>query len=216
MICLLIGCGGTHANERVSDDVDQLIDLLAISAKPAGNDPIYSPTPATPRNDPRVLAITAAERLTKKGKRAYPKLLEHLDDNRQSVAFRRVIPHDVGDACFCIIRNQIFPLPQDYRGSFYRTGSDNTLHARPFFLKPALFDRRTLPKWLDERKDKTLRDMQIEALSWLIAQERTIGFRIEKDKADFLYPLERRLEEIESGKPWTNPDELTSDNPFEF
>jgi len=215
MWCLFVGCGAVNAADRLPDDINSLIEVLAISNEPAGNEPIYTPTPGTPKNDPRLLAIQAAEKLTKQGTNAFPKLLEHLNDNRQSVAFRRVIPHDVGDACFCIIRGQIFNLPGDYKGSFYRVGADEKLHARPLFFKPALFDRKTLPKWLEQRKDKTLQEMQIEALTWLIEQERKIGFRNVEGKEAYLYPLERRLDDIKTGRPLKVSGRKTPKNPFD-
>jgi hypothetical protein len=214
--CLLVGHGVIVAAEQLPDDIGGLIELLAISNQAAGNEPILTPSKDTPRDDPRVQAFAAAAELEKKGNSVFPQLLQHLDDKRQSVAFRRVIPHDVGDACFCIIRVQIFPVPRDYKGSFYRSGADGKLHARPLFFEPALFDKATLPKWLEKRKDKSLREMQIEALTWLIDQERKIGFRNEKDKALYLFPLERRLDEIKTGKPLTEPGKKAPQNPFEF
>jgi hypothetical protein len=207
--------GAANAEGRLPDDIDGLIELLAISDKPAGNEPIYTPGPETPRNDPRWLAIDAAEGLRKKGVAAFPNLVQHLDDKRQSVAFRSVIPHDVGDACFCIIREQVFSLPKDYRRSYNRTGADTKSRPRPYFIEPVLFDHSTLPKWLEQRKDKSLREMQIEALTWLIEEERKIGFRNEEDKRAYLDPLERRLGEIKAGKPLTEPRKKAERNPFE-
>ena len=49
---------------------------------------------------------------------------------------------------------------------------------------------------MEERKEKSLGEIQIEALQWLIEQEKQIGFQNEEDKEHFLYPLERQLETI--------------------
>ena len=35
---------------------------------------------------------------------------------------------------------------------------------------------------MKDREDNTLVEMQVEALGWLIAQEKKIGFRSEEDK----------------------------------
>ena len=177
-------------------EIEALIEKLAISDQPAGQDPIYTPPKDTPRTDKRVVAYDAASKLKSYGKKAFPYLLKHFDDKRQSVAFRRVIPHDVGDACYCIICSQIFYLPQDYRGSFYRTGADGKTHERAYFSNDGLFTCDTIESWLEERKEKSLEEMQIEALQWLIEQEKQIGFRNEEDKDNFLYPLERQLAEV--------------------
>jgi hypothetical protein len=197
---LLVGCSGTRCSSHTTPtaaDIEALIEKLAISQAPAAEAPVFTPSRDTPRTDSRVIAYEAAEELKKCGKAAFPHLLEHLDDKRQSVAFRRGIPHDVGDACFCIIREQVFCLPEGYEGSFYRTGADGRLHERPYFLKTALFDRRSVKSWLDARRDKSLEEIQVEALRWLIQQERQIGFPSEQDKQRYLYPLERQLARIE-------------------
>jgi hypothetical protein len=145
-----------------------------------------------------VIAYDAAGELEKYGKRAFPFLLKHMDDKRQSVAFRRVIPHDVADACFCIIRDQVFCLPDDYRGSIYRTGADGKMHERAYFSDPDLFTHQTIGPWLDARKDRSLEAMQVEALEWLIDQEKRIGFQDEEARKQFLHPLERQLALVRS------------------
>jgi len=200
LLCTLIvlpfvcGCGEEPSTKKdIGSQVEALIEKLAISEEPAGKKPIYSPDRDTPKTDKRVIAYEAACELKKHGKRAFPFLLRHLDDKRQSVAFRRVIPHDVGDACFCIIRDQVFCLPKDYRGSIYRTGGDGKMHERAYFSAPDLFTYKTIGPWLEARKGKSLEAMQVEALEWLIEQEKRIGFQDEEAKKKFLYPLERQL-----------------------
>jgi hypothetical protein len=64
-----------------------------------------------------VAAYAAAAELNKYGKEAFPQLVAALGDNRQSIALRRVLPSTVGDACYCIIMQQVYALPSDYRGS---------------------------------------------------------------------------------------------------
>ena len=181
-------------------EIEALIEQLAISQEQAGDQPIYTPTRDTPRTDKRVCAYDAAEKLKSYGKEGFPYLLKHLHDSRQSVAFRRVLPSTVGDACFCIIREQVFNLPFDYEGSIYRTGVDGESHPRPCFFKPVLLSYETIEPWLNERKNKSLSDMQIEALTWLIEEEKKIGFVNEEVKYLYLYPLERQLKEIKNGQ----------------
>jgi len=205
LICLftvsaiLWGCTKAPSGQQgpvAGAEIEALIEKLAISDEPAINGPIYTPSKNTPRTDKRVVAYDAAKKLMSYGKQTFPYLLKHLDDKRQSVAFRRVEPHNVADACFCIIRMQVFFLPEDYRGSFCRTGADGKMHDRAYFLKPALFTYDTIESWLEERKEKSLEEMQVEALQWLIEQEKRIGFQNKKDKKDFLYTLERQLSKV--------------------
>jgi hypothetical protein len=128
---------------------------------------------------------------------AFPFLIKHLNDRRQSVAMRRVMPANVGDACYCIITQQLYALPDGYRGSFYRKGSDGELHERPVSMVD-LFSHQSLTAWLEKRKGKSLTEMQIEALSWVIEKERAIGARTKDDENEFLAPLETRLKSLKA------------------
>ena len=187
------------AEAKVADrhrEIDELIEKLAISDEPAGDEPVYTPDLETPRTDKRVIAYEAAEKLREYGKAAFAQLLARRHDKRQSVAFRRVIPHTVGLACYCIVEDVIYNLPEDYRGSFYRKGGDGEMHERPRFLAPGIFDEDTVEAWLRVRHDKTLTELQIEALEWLIDKEKNIGFPTERDREKFLLPLERQVSRL--------------------
>ena len=182
----------THLQPREKGEMDALVEKLAISQAPASFQPVYTPSRDTPASDPRVVAFEAAEQLKACGKAAFPNLLEHLGDGRQSVAFRRMLPATVGLACFTIIEQLVYGLPADYRGSFYRDGADGQLHDRVLFLKPGMFDQGSAADWLAARERKSLTEIQVEALEWLISQEEHIGFPTEQDREDYLYPLERQ------------------------
>lgn len=181
--------------EARAGHIRMLIEKLAISQGPAGDFPIYTPSEDAPRTDPRVMAHDAAEELHTYGMEAWLHLLENLDDKRQSVAFYRMIPHDVGLACYAIIDFQIDACP-GYRGPMYRTGSDGKSHARPSFETPLYTP--DLKSWLAARKGKTLHQLQIEAVEWRIAEETRIGFPTQKDRTEYLTPLLERLKELRS------------------
>jgi hypothetical protein len=119
--------------QALSVRIPKLIERLAISQEKADDAPIFTPSRDAPRTDPRVIAYDAIRRLQENGATAFPFLVNHLKDHRQSVAMRRVIPHDVGDACYCIITRQLYALPDGYGGSFYRKGRDGKLHERSVF-----------------------------------------------------------------------------------
>lgn len=182
--------------EVVRQHIEALIERLAISQGKATDEPVYTPSIDTPSSDPRVQAYEAAKELTAYGKTAFPQLLAHLDDPRQSVAFRRILPATLGLACYAIIEDEVYPMPEDYRGSFYRTGADGKAYERPLFVKAGLFDRSSVAAWLAAREQKSLLEIQIEALGWLIEEENRIGYPAENDREQFLYPLERQLEQL--------------------
>ncbi len=213
----LAACGGCASTDRavtpatqpvqpqdpaaVHQHIEALIEKLAISQDEATDEPVYTPSIDTPKSDPRVQAFEAAEELTAYGKTAFPQLIAHFDDRRQSVAFRRTNRATVGLASFAIIEDEVYATPSDYRGSFYRTGADGKTHERPLFLKPALFDRSTAAAWFAAREHKSLLEIQIEALIWLIGEENRIGYPEEKDRELYLYPLQRQLERLKRQLP---------------
>jgi hypothetical protein len=184
--------------ERVTRhaEIAELIEKLAISNEPAANSPVFTPLQGTPDTDPRVIAYDAAAKLREYGKDAFPQLLANQHDGRQSIALRRVIPHTAGYACYCIVENTLYNLPPDYQGSFYRTGADGELHPRPRFLTEGIFTPDTIDAWLKEREGKSLAEMQIEILEWLIEEERRIGFPTEEDREETLSPLERQVQQL--------------------
>ena len=203
---LLGGCGNGASQSRLNEgalasaeEIEALIEQLAISDEPAAHAPVFSPTPDTPRTDPRVIAYQAADKLKSYGRHAFPYLLNHLDDRRQSIAFRNEIPHSVGLSCYRIIEMQVLRLPKDYHVTYQRAGTDGEIHTSPSFAEAELF-QPDITTWLAEREDQSLADMQIEALEWLIEREERIGFPTEQDREWFLYPLQRQVERIRAGK----------------
>ena len=192
---------GTNLEQPAAkESIDALIERLAISQDAAADAPVYTPSVDTPGDDPRVNPYDAAEQLKAYGKEAFPRLLEMFDDDRQSVCFRRMIPCTVGLACFSIIEDEIFLLPDGYSGSFGRTGADGKMHDRPLFFAPKLFEMDTVAQWLAQREDRSLTELRIEALEWLVAEETKIGFQNEADRKDILDPLTRQLEILEGQK----------------
>jgi hypothetical protein len=192
-----------HANEPPAGSdaspnagkIRDLIEKLAISNEVASPDPIYTPLPGTPQSDPRFIAMRTGKELEKYGMEAFPYLLASFGDQRQSVAFRRVLPSTVGDACFCIIMWQIIPLLPNYRGSFFRTGADGKMHAHPVRSKH-LFEPETLNDWLAARPNRSLPQLQLEAIEWVLAEEEKIGFRTPREEATYIAPLREERDKI--------------------
>jgi len=176
-------------------EIRELIDKLAISEKVATEEPVLTPSKNTPATDKRVIAFAAAAKLRAFGAEAFPYLLDALDDKRQSVGFRRVLPSTVGDACFCVIEEHLYALPKDYRGSFYRQGKDGKNHERPVFLKE-LFSPATIRDWLEERRGRRLEELQLEALGWVLDEEEKIGAATPGDQKNFLRPLRTKYAEL--------------------
>lgn len=178
-------------------DIRALIEKLAISDERASYEPVYTPPRDTPPTDKRIVAYHAAEALVAHGLDAFPYLLQALRDNRQSVGFRRVLPSTVGDACYTLITRQLYALPDHYAGSIYRDGADGKLHGRPVFDKD-LFEEHGLEQWLRQRQGFSLEELQLEALSWVLAEEERIGVAEPDDETHILQPLRRKVAELRS------------------
>jgi len=185
--------GALH--QSVASKVEALIERLAISQEEAGTAPVFTPAKDTPSSDKRMAAYDAAKEIRSYGRSAFPLLLKHMDDRRQSVAFRSVLPSTVADACFCIIRGQVESVPGAWRGH-QRKGPNGQYVQRPVFLT-----RPTIRRWYDKREDWALVQMQMEAVEALLAAERKAGFADKKQEEEIVAPYLARLQELRRRRP---------------
>ena len=200
-VLFVLGCGDPHdirpsvevdsrpSAEVTEEVIENLIDDLAISSDPTDD-----------VGDRRARAYAAAEALHALGKQAFPHLLEHLDDNRESVEFQRLNRRQyVGEACYCIIAYQILDVPPDFAMSIFRTGADGKSHERPYSsAEQDLFDSSTIAAWLKQREAEPLVALQVEALEWLLEEENKIGYPDSKSKSEIHDPLARHLESMKA------------------
>ena len=137
----------------------------------------------------------AYARLAQAGKQAFPQLLQSLQDIRYSmtVAYAEEVNLSVGDACRRIITNQIEVVGMRYKS---RLGADGKSHMCPGFIDNRY--RGNLPKWWRENKEKSLVDMQVDALSWRIAQEARIGFTNQEQHDRYMGELLDKLSTLEA------------------
>jgi hypothetical protein len=145
--------------------------------------------------------VSEAERkLVNLGQSAFPILVEHLNDPEYSQSFDTALLSDftVGEVCYMIIRRQIEPA--DRRGYKIREGSDGKSHTMPHYFhsyyKSGQPRKDQLSRWWAGHRDKTIQEMQIEALEWTIEEEKRIGFPGRRDRELYLDPLVRKLAEL--------------------
>ena len=145
--------------------------------------------------------VSEAERMLEDlGKRAFPILIEHLNDSEYSQSFDTAILSDftVGEVCYMIIRRQIEPT--DRSGYKARHGSEGNSHTMPYyfnsFCKSGQTRKDQVSRWWAGHHDKTILEMQIEALEWTIQEETQIGFPRPRDRELYLDPLVRKLAEL--------------------
>lgn len=133
-------------------------------------------------------------------KKAFPYLISHLGDERKSstTCERSVTGMTIEQACLVILQDIIHIIPEDYPPSLYREGADGKLHPRPYIcsVENSIFTSESAEDWFKQRENKTLKELQIEALEWVIEGERKIGFRDNAKKELILSPLLRQLKRM--------------------
>ena len=168
-----------------ADYVRRLVEQLAIPA--AGDEPEAELEKRMRQREIAQNAIAASEKLRDLGVDAFTFLLDALDDDRPSVTCGNLNECTVGIACRLILEQQIYALPEDYRGSFYRSGKDGESHERPVFSKSIFAGDMRL--WFQERSGRSLHELQLEGLGWVLAEEEKIGAATPEDDERFLQPL---------------------------
>ncbi len=117
---------------------------------------------------------SAWDRLVDSGVVAFPALIAHLDDEAYCTAIASPLSdywHNitVGGAAREILYNQIQPYG-------HWTASDESTDprrraTRPNYVHMHLGDQAAAKKWWEANKERDLREIQIDALKWVIAQE---------------------------------------------
>lgn len=126
---------------------------------------------------------------------AFPVLIEHLDDKRQSINFRNhSVGNSVGHACYWNIYYQLQDRPPNYsKYGYSRTGRDGKEHPKPYWEGSPFDDAGGLKKWLEQNRNLTYPEMQVKCLEWLLAKERAIGACDAESYFVNILPLEIRI-----------------------
>ncbi|MFN0021700.1 MAG: hypothetical protein ACKVP0_25920 [Pirellulaceae bacterium] len=142
----------------------------------------------------------AIEKLKSLGKAAFPILVEHVDDPEysKSISSAVLLSRSVGAVCSDIVEDQVDLSPMHYKT---RKGSDGRQHGfhRSYFGKywsGTTTRREMLEKWWKDNSEKSLQEMQIEALESAISDELSIGFPTKRDEERHLKPLQKLLAEV--------------------
>jgi hypothetical protein len=126
---------------------------------------------------------------------AFPLMIEHLEDKRQSIAFRNhSLQQSVGDACYWSIYYQLLDTPSEYSSYGYqRKGRDGELHVKPYWRKNVFDEAGGLKKWLADHNKLSYVEMQIVCLNWLLEREKQIGASDAESYFENILPLEVRI-----------------------
>ncbi len=115
---------------------------------------------------------SAIQQLSDMGTKAFPLLLEHAGDKRYSHTGCTAICFNVtvGRTCFLIVQNNL----EAYKHlDVVKKGDSREDPARPeYAVFCKLKEPKTAASWWKTRQDKSLRELQIETLEWVISQEK--------------------------------------------
>lgn len=185
-------------NAAQKAEIRQLLELLVFANRDATKQPVISPGITDDSKEYRKRFEScqkAFEKLSEFKGLAFPILIEHLDDKRQSINFRNHhIGNSVGDACYWNIYLQLQDTPRDYSQYGYsRKGRDGKNHPKPYWEDTPFDDAGGLRKWLKENKDLSYLEMQIKCLKWLLDKEKRIGASDADSYFVNILPLEIRI-----------------------
>ena len=166
------GLNRAEAKEPVK--IDRLVRELASPNKPALIEDGTASYPPGYDKKAQGRVRSAFHQLLDLGLPTFPHLLKHLDDKRYSVTEEDTIEGDwhnysVGDLCYLVFSSHLQPY-----GDYYALGKGDPRERprRPSYFEHChLSDPVAAKKWWRARKDKTLVELQIEALKWVIAEE---------------------------------------------
>jgi hypothetical protein len=183
------------------EDIEALVEQLASPNQAPtveGPDAIYPPGYD---ETSQVRVLEARGRLEKVIIEAFPCLLKHFEDKRYSFTQDNGEAEgnwSVGQTCVTLLRRQLQPyavscLGDRARGKIKFDPRERPI--RPNYLKHNnLWDPKAAAAWWEQRKDKSLRELQLEALQWVLAEEQKAPKQYSEEDRAYLKELISKLE----------------------
>lgn len=201
------------AEEPKKDLTDQeikaLIDqLVSPNPKPITGDedrsvaPYYRLPPGFDREKQK-LVVEAMGELKAQGLRAFPFLIDRWDDKRHCLTISVGINgyhrnQTVGKTCKMIVFDQVQPFaPWGMRGEPERRKKPY----RPDYPARFLSSKTDALKWCEEHKGKSLAEVQLEVLDWVIAEEGTEAEKYPAVEHEYLQGLRKNLTDKRQSLP---------------
>ncbi|WP_425397551.1 hypothetical protein [Aeoliella sp.] len=185
-------------------EIRALVDQLVFAEGDATDQPTLSPGIRDNSDEYRERferCQKAFSKLMEYKQLAFPVLVEHLDDKRQSINFRNHhMGNSVGDACYWNLYYQLQDRPEGYsRYGYMRKGRDGENHVKPYWEGTPFDEAGGIVKWLKASAKLNYTEKQIKCLKWLLEKEKKIGAADAESYFINILPLEiqileRRLE----------------------
>jgi hypothetical protein len=189
-------------------EIKTMVDnLVSPNPKPitGDDDPKEAPEYRLPTGfdkEKQKLVRKAVDDLTGLGIRAFPFLIDRWADGRYCLTISEGLNgycrnQTVGKTCQMIIFGQIQPY-----GYWYGIDSVGLkLLWRPSYPNHFLASKEDAKKWYEQHKSKTLFEIQLEALDWVIAEEAKDSKKYPEKEREFLQKLRNDL--VQNKKPIT-------------
>ena len=176
------------ATPQQQGEIEALIDQLALNQN-------IDPNDMDAQEKAWDTCIAAFDKLSTYQERAFPQLVQHLDDKRPSIPFRNHrLDFQVGKACYWNIYYQLQDRPDDYsRYGYYRKGRDGKDHPQPYWKGTPFDDAGGVKKWLAAHRGLSYPEMQVKCLQWLLKKEKQIGVPDAESYFRNILPLEIQI-----------------------
>jgi hypothetical protein len=144
----------------------------------------------------------AISKLLRLGPQAFPFLIERWGDQRYCLtasdgASGAFLHKTVGDICRAILFSQLQPYGYWPEGGY---NPDRRPPAyRPLYPSTFLGSKESAKRWWENNKRKTLAQMQLEALDWVIAEEAKRPGKFKDEERKHLQQLRQKL--VQGDKP---------------
>lgn len=210
-------------------EIKALVEQLVLADQPANNQPTLNPAMKIYNAEGKEVKRTGDEKKAAEYRRrfeacqnafqklsefkvvAFPVLIAHLNDKRQSTNFRNHhVANSVGHACYWNIYYQLQDRPDNY--SSYgegRTGRDGRDHTKPYWEGTPFDEAGGIKQWIERNKNLTYLEMQIKCLQWLLDKEKNIGACDADSYFENILPLEIRILERKTQASENVDKELT-------
>jgi len=173
LIALLsAACYGADDETVTDEQIEALVNDLVSPNQPPRTGGVYARFPAGYDREAQKRVRRAFHKLRELAPRSFPFLFDHFDDKRYSLTEDSGDTdknYTVGQLCRDILASHLQPDVWGHKEggtSFRRRPSE------PDYLAHyKLFQPEHARKWWAGRKDKWLRELQLEVLEWILAEE---------------------------------------------
>jgi hypothetical protein len=169
---MLSGAAGEPATKSPTDaEIKALVDqLVNPNPRPMTNKSPRFRYPKDFDHEKERKVDEARRKLLDLGTRAFPFLIERWDDHRYSLVTCNGLSGaydtmNVGSVCYAIVYSQVQPYGTWAEN---KVGDPRSVPGRPGY---SLGEKKEALIWWEKNKSKSLKEIQLEVLDWVIAEE---------------------------------------------